>query len=74
VKYFDSCLLEKEKCECGFVASGTNDGNLTKRSDCPQVHCEILIYMEQMPQGSIRQLIDRFGPFRNEQVLQSYTK
>lgn len=30
--------------------------------------------MEYMNQGSIRQLIDRFGPFRNEEVLSNYAR
>ena len=35
---------------------------------------EIHIYMEYMNQGSIRQLIDRFGPFRNQEVLANYAR
>ena len=35
---------------------------------------EIHIYMEYMNQGSIRQLMDRFGPFRNEEVLANYAR
>lgn len=30
--------------------------------------------MEYMNQGSIRQLIDRFGPFKNEEVLSNYAR
>lgn len=35
---------------------------------------EILIYMEYMNQGSVKQLMDRFGPFRNEEVLSNYAR
>ena len=35
---------------------------------------EIQIYMEYMNQGSVRQLMERFGPFKNEQVLSNYAR
>lgn len=35
---------------------------------------EIQIYMEYMNQGSILQLINRFGAFRNEEVLSNYAR
>jgi serine/threonine protein kinase len=35
---------------------------------------EIHIYMEYMNQGSILQLINRFGAFRNEEVLSNYAR
>jgi len=35
---------------------------------------EIHIYMEYMNQGSLRQLMDRFGPFQNEEVLRNYSR
>lgn len=35
---------------------------------------EIHIYMEYMNQGSILQLMNRFGAFRNEEVLSNYAR
>ena len=49
--------------------------NIVKYYDsCIENDNEILIYMEYMNQGSLRQLMDRFGPFKNEEVLSNYAR
>lgn len=49
--------------------------NIVKYYDsCLENDNEILIYMEYMNQGSLRQLMDRFGPFKNEEVLSNYAR
>ena len=68
VKYFDSCLYRK-KIEDKPEAHPTDP-----EEEGPEIVSEIHIYMEYMNQGSIRQLIDRFGPFRNEEVLSNYAR
>lgn len=50
------------------------DWCITRQTVEDKPSAEMLIYMEYMNQGSIRQLIDRFGPFRNEEVLSNYAR
>jgi len=48
--------------------------NIVKYYDSCMQGSDLLIFMEYMNQGSLRQLIDRFGPFKNEIVLQNYCR
>jgi len=54
--------------EIGMLSKLTHP-NIVKYYDscvfCKEDTNEIHIYMEYMNQGSIHQLIDRFGPFKN---------
>ena len=56
------------------MLTNLNHKNIVKYYDSCLDKNEIYIYMEYMNQGSIRQLIDRFGPFKNNDVLSNYTR